>query len=544
MQKFKLFFLLFCSIAFSLFSLAQTPEYSWAKMMGNPSMASLNSIVCALPDGNVIMGTDFEESANFGSGSITSNGATDIAIVKYDSDGEFLNLLHIGGTSDNQIRHIKNNEFGQIYVCGIFYGTIEIGTYSFTSVGSQDIFLTKVDTNGDILWATTIGGIKTDECAALSISNNGNIILGGDFYGEITIGDSTLINENGQNIWVASFSDEGEYNKCISIGGTSSDYLSSISCNSFDEIIIAAAWFGNFTFGDTTITTPYQTGLSYGTMNSELTPQWMKTIDGTNLAYPISLNIGEDNNILLSGNFNDTLTFGDSTYTIEAFNQDSYIAKLDSDGNAIWSRHIGSISSDGLITSTTDGYGSIIAAGEYQEEMNFGDGFTLEYTLCCGIPEIYFVKYHSSGEVMWAKRLTGTYPRISSISMPNPHELYTTGCLNQEMFFDEITLISEEYKNYLAKMEWEDQTNIDENNHVFSETLTVAPNPSDGNISINTPSEWENATISVYSIDGRKIYFSQQNSNSQIKLQLDNVGTYLVVAQNKEQKLHKIIVVK
>ena len=58
-----------------------------------------------------------------------------------------------------------------------------------------NIFLTKYDANGNVLWAKSFGGINIDIGSSVAIDASGNAYLTGIFYSpSITFGDYTLTN--------------------------------------------------------------------------------------------------------------------------------------------------------------------------------------------------------------------------------------------------------------------------------------------------------------------------------------------------------------
>jgi len=67
-----------------------------------------------------------------------------------------------GGTSSDTGRSIATDSEGNSYVIGTFYKTAAFGDTELTSSGSTDIFVAKLDSNGNWLWAKQAGGSSTD----------------------------------------------------------------------------------------------------------------------------------------------------------------------------------------------------------------------------------------------------------------------------------------------------------------------------------------------------------------------------------------------
>lgn len=77
---------------------------------------------------------------------------------------------------------------GNIYVTGYFIGTAFFDTISLTAAGSsQDIFVLKLDNNGNVLSVKNEGGPEGDIGYGISVDNSGNVICTGQFKGTATI---------------------------------------------------------------------------------------------------------------------------------------------------------------------------------------------------------------------------------------------------------------------------------------------------------------------------------------------------------------------
>ena len=53
------------------------------------------------------------------------------------------------------------------------------GTFNLTSNGESDIFITKLDAQGNFLWAKQIGGTSIDYPGNIAVDANGNVLVGG-----------------------------------------------------------------------------------------------------------------------------------------------------------------------------------------------------------------------------------------------------------------------------------------------------------------------------------------------------------------------------
>lgn len=140
-----------------------------------------------------------------------SVGSADVWLIKTDSIGDTLWTRTFGGSDWDNGRFVQQTLDGG-YI-------IATETYSF-GAGSNDAWLIKTDANGDSLWTRTVGGGGSD--AAYSVRQNINggwYILAGytQSFGDIN-GDVFLakVDENGNTLWIKT------------IGGDKSDGALSI----------------------------------------------------------------------------------------------------------------------------------------------------------------------------------------------------------------------------------------------------------------------------------------------------------------------------
>jgi len=131
---------------------AQTVDWQWVKHAGGAQSDTGQSIVTDSNGNSYIIG-DFIGSVNFGTFTLTSSVFNDIFIAKMDVNGNWLWAKKAGGSSSEYGTAIAIDGNGNCYVTGFFTGTSIFGETSLISSGSADIFIAKLDSNGNWLWA-------------------------------------------------------------------------------------------------------------------------------------------------------------------------------------------------------------------------------------------------------------------------------------------------------------------------------------------------------------------------------------------------------
>ena len=110
-------------------------------------------------------------SITFGPTTLTSQGSWDVYVLKLDTDGNWQWAVRGGSSSTDGNWDIVTDGDGTSYTAGVFDGTATYGATTITTQGGRDIFVTKIDTNGNWLWAISAGGTSSYEFSYFGIPN-------------------------------------------------------------------------------------------------------------------------------------------------------------------------------------------------------------------------------------------------------------------------------------------------------------------------------------------------------------------------------------
>jgi hypothetical protein len=266
----------------------------------------------------------------------------------------------IGGSSSANGTAIAMDASGNVYTIGSFYQTVDfdpsVVAFTLTSNGESDIFITKLDAQGNFLWAKQIGGTNHDEPGNISVDANGNVLVGGSFRGTVNlnpgVGELT-VTKPGKVAFLLKLNPDGDFMWAKHWGGSNSsaaNTINSIALDSSGNIIIGGSFEGTNDLNPGTETfnvTPSGRGDAYiSKLNSNGEFLWAVSFGANNSNNADKVNshaVDGSGNIVVSGPF-----FG----TVAPFNlQDggNFYIKLDASGNLIWSKQ-----TDGFELVTTN----------------------------------------------------------------------------------------------------------------------------------------------------------------------------------------------
>jgi hypothetical protein len=376
-------------------------NFLWAKRMGGTADDRGFSIA---PDdsGNIYCTGYFSGTADFDPGSasynLTSGGGVDVFIVKLNASGNLVWAKSMGGSSDQWGLSLTVSDSGNVYTTGFFKGTdidFDPGTGTFLlsslSFSTRDIFISKLNSSGNFVWAKRIGGGEDDEGSSIAVDAAENIYTTGYFTGS------------------ADF-DPGPGNYFLYSSGLNGIFISKLNAS------------GNFV--------------------------WAKQIGGSNFigdGNGKSIALDDSGNVYLTGDFDATMDFdpGAGTYNLTALGslgeEDIFITKLDSAGNFVWAKRMGGINSDFGYGIAVDKNGYVYTTGCFIGTVDFDPGPATYNLTSDGFDlfDIFVSKLNSSGNFIWAKRMGGPNSDYGiAIALDKLENVYTTGQFQNTVDFD------------------------------------------------------------------------------------------------------------
>ena len=221
----------------------------------------------------------------------------------------------IGGTSYDIGYSITTDASGNIYTTGYFNGTVDFdpggGTFNLTSVGGMDIFISKVNSSGDFLWAKGIGGTSDDYGKSITTDESGNVYTTGYFQGTADfdpgLGTFNLTSAGGEDIFISKLNSSGDFLWTKRLGGTSDDASSSITTDGSGNVYTTGSFYETVDF-DPGSSTFNLTSAGYGDifiskLNSSGNFLWAKSMGGTSTGIGNSIITDASGNVYTTGYF-------------------------------------------------------------------------------------------------------------------------------------------------------------------------------------------------------------------------------------------------
>ncbi len=199
--------------------------------------------------GNCYVTGNFSSTATFGSHFIISNGNTDIFVAKINADGNWCWAKTAGGTSYDRGFSITIDDNENCYLTGCFIFLATFGSYCLTGNGDHDIFVAKIDENGNWQWANKAGGDSWDVGLGITIDNTGCCYVTGHFKDSATFGSNSINSSGNSDIFIAKTDAYGNWLWATKAGGSSYDIGYAIAIDDAGNSYVTGCFMDTATFG-------------------------------------------------------------------------------------------------------------------------------------------------------------------------------------------------------------------------------------------------------------------------------------------------------
>lgn len=534
----------------------------WAERIGGKGEDVTRSMAVD-GEGNTYVTGYFTDTSYFGSGGheveVVSNGSFDVFVSKTSPDGELLWVKTFGSDLEDYGTGINFDAEGNVYVTGVYQNTVDFNpqgeSFELTSTGYLDIFMLKLDAEGSFQWVRSIGNTEYEESTAIDVDADGNVYVGGYFYGEmdfdpsdsefsmepVGIGDGFILklNNEGNFQWAKQITggfslllsmevlDDGQIfaagnfqQSCDFDPSPDSEHILTAGESSMDIFVLQLDNMGNFV--NVAVTKSISNGSS-------------TTVD---------IAVDNERNAYVTGYFGGTIDFapnldhgGEHTYSTNEF-LNCYMLKTTSKGEFAWVKHITAVDMEG----TSNGYGVAVNAngesflsGYFAKTVSFGD---IELSQQSNeAMDAFIAKLNADGNFVSASAIGGAnFVEEHCVRLDNAGNIYIVGTFENTVDVDPNPNQTHEFVSrgfrdtYILKY---DDNELGVNENITQNEIQIYPNPSKGKFYINSKDNLKGEEFKIYDLTGKLISSGLINDRQELNLNLLNKGIYVLKINNK-----------
>jgi len=471
-------------------------NFVWAKKIGG-TIDEVGYSIAIDNSGNVYTTGIFYGTVDFDPGigifNLTSSGNKDYFVTKLDSSGNFIWAVKIGSTNPETVYSIAIDNFANVYTTGTYIGIVDFdpdtGTFNLNSGSLYSIFISKLDSSGNFVWAKSIGGNNNETVFSMDVDDSGNVAITGSLIGTADFDPSA-----------------GTYNLT--------------SNGSADIFILKLDYLGNFS--------------------------WAKHIGGTGNDNGRYIKIDSIGNVYTTGDFYGIVDFdpGPVVYNLNSQSgSEVFILKLNKFGNFLWANNFSAISSS-YHSIAIDNSGDVYFTGSFQGTVDFDPSPSIFNLTSNGEVDAIILKQDSLGNFKWAKHAGGIKGDFATtITLNSMNDVFIAGSFKSDSVAFGTTILTNldssgnTWNGFIAKLK-----NTMTENELIQNTnaISIFPNPTTDKFTIILP---EKAIIEILNIEG-KIIESKKVNDSQINIDVSyfSSGVYIIKAiTDKGIAINKLI---
>ena len=309
-----------------------TGMLTWGHGFGDAQNQRCASVAVALTADNIVCLGDFSGVVTFGSTNLTSMGLDDLFLVRYASDGTFTSAVRAGDSAQQSARSLAVNASGFAYAAAQFEGTINWGPQ--TSAGQGDVFLGGIPASGTASWTLRFGDSNTQQPNGMSlVPNAASAVLVGNFEGSADFGGKAVSSLGGFDAFVTRVDSMGVVSWIRTIGdadpksGIDDQYATDVAAMNDGSLFVTGYVAGTVNFGSEQISGPGDNDFFVMRLDPTGQTVWSFRSGSGNSQYGRAIALSGADEIVVAGDFRETLNFGNDPLT-SAGSNDIFIAKL------------------------------------------------------------------------------------------------------------------------------------------------------------------------------------------------------------------------
>lgn len=494
------------------------PAIEWQETYGGSANENFAFMIMTDDLGYLLCGTTFSSD-----GDITLNhGGSDVWVVKLNNAREIeWQKTYGGNVTDNDVSAVQLED-GYLLTATSESTT---GDVSGNHGGGGDVWLFKIDLDGNLIWQKCLGGNSNDFSKDIRPTTDGNFIFVA--YSASTNGN---IEEyyGSEDLWIMKINADGDSIWEANIGDIGSDQVYGMSITSDGGCILVGQTFSttgifseNHGFGDLIAVKIDATG------NME----WAHAYGGTYGEVAFSVLETTGGNFMVVGQTAST----DGQVTDNHGGNDIWLLKLNATGDLIWEKCIGGTGSDnmsykskGIIESSPGNY---IFTGYTDSE----DG---DFSINKGLYDALLVKFNEEGTILWERTYGGSLTEtFGSITAAPDGGYYLTGAT----YSDDGDIDAENRGGsdaWFLKVEADVVEISDADTQPsFSLINTIS---AEGIFGINNP-ENQPLAIQIFNLHGEVVYTTNSSSSLEIILNATTGVYFLQILSGPYNSIYKIV---
>lgn len=343
-----------------------------------------------------------------------------------------------GSSGIDQIRGLQTNDAREIFIAGTFGGDFNIGNKNLFINGLEDIFISKINTNNETVWAKSLGSNDRDKITGFRLFEDSLIYFSGVFWDNITF-DAISLSATGNALFVAQLDSSGNSKWVNAIYGNSSKTINEGVTDNNGNYYITGSFSANLYFPNDTLTAQGLEDAFVAKYDKNGLFLWAKSIGYQRYTEATGLTVNNIGAVYIAGQFNGRVIFGNDTLWASALDFDLFFAKYDANGNLIFGKRFGGIYDNTNPKLALGIFGKVAMAGTFVGLLNF-DQTSIQTS---GLDsDIFLAVFDDLGSLLSVGKYGDTNPETLQGLAVNVDDYYLSGYFNTSTTFGNTSLIT------------------------------------------------------------------------------------------------------
>ncbi|MBP8823921.1 MAG: T9SS type A sorting domain-containing protein [Flavobacteriales bacterium] len=525
------------TLLFSTTSTAQNLTTSWGGGMGSTG-SDIGTGIVLDATGHIYTTGNFAGTMDADPGpgvtDLVSEGSSDIYVSKFDTSGNLVWARAMGGAYGDGANAIAVDASGNVYTTGGFCGTADFdpGAGSFTltaaTTGQNDIFVSKLDPDGNFIWAKgVVGGTWWDAGYGIAVDPTGNVVITGRFYHQggprdFDPGPATFFLTAGhEDIFVLKLDQDGDFVWAVNFGSATDESRAyAIAMDEDGNIFITGYFRGTVDFdagpGTFNMTSVGTWNVFYLKLDPNANLAWVKSLPITTTTYHNEglwgrkIAIDANGDLLTTGRYGGTIDFDPGTGTHELISTGAYdlfVAMYTNAGELVWAKSMGGTGHDEGFGITAGPDGSVLVAGTFQAMADFDPGTDTLEMVSMGDDDTFILRLDGNGDLMHAASMGGAgNDRGQALAVSGTGGIYLTGRFEGSTDLDPGSGVlnaesAGSHDAFLVKLIESDGTGIADHAAFGGAGISIYPNPANERVNLSLGASMAGAAAEIELLD-------------------------------------------
>lgn len=324
--------------------------------------------------GNTFVTGYFGGTIDFGDGPLTSVGSgfeTDIFLLKLDPDGNTLWSKRFGDELGDQYGlGVATDALGNVFLTGNLPGTADFGGGPVPGIG----FVVKLDPSGAHLWSKGFSGARG---RGIATGAAGNVVLLGTLEGPVDFGGGVLSPTGGdRDLYVVEYDADGGHlwSKAFPATGVISIWGGDVALDPSGDILIASSSFGNMDFGGGDLVGAGGTDIFVAKLTADGQHVWSKRFGDSQPQAAYGIAVDGLGDVFVAGDLAGVVNFGGAVLSSAGMN-DVFVAKLGgAGGEPVWAARFGDPAGQRAVDLAVHPAGGLVVTGDFTGTLDLGTG--------------------------------------------------------------------------------------------------------------------------------------------------------------------------